>query len=102
MEELFKLLNSKFILTQIKIHNFSLLEEDVSVEMKLVSEISGEKNILFENVTRININSEYYSCSERSSILIQDISTLQWEKIMYKVSISEEIMTFYCENILLK
>ncbi len=102
MEELFKLLNSKFILTQIEIHNFSLLEEDVSVEMKLVSEISGEKNILFENVTRININSEYYSCSERSSILIQDISTLQWEGIMYKVSISEEIMTFYCENILLK
>lgn len=102
MEELFKLLNSKFILTQIEIHNFSLLEEDVSIEMKLVSEISGEKNILFENVTRININSEYYSCSERSSILIQDISTLQWEGIMYKVSISEEIMTFYCENILLK
>lgn len=101
MEKLFKLLNSKFILTQIRIHNFSLLEEDVSVEMKLMSEIFGEKNILFENVTQLNINSEYYSCSERSSILIQDISVLQWKRVIYKVSISEEIMTFYCENILL-
>jgi hypothetical protein len=99
MKDIIEILKSHFKITQIIIENFTILDTDLTIVMKIHSDDFGDKVITFESASRININSEYYTCSDRSSITIEDLSSLQMEGITYKIAISEDVMTFYCKNI---
>lgn len=99
MEETIQILAKPIIIERISIYNFTSLDEQISIEMLL--EINREKRVkvLFYEVRNLDIDSDYYGCSESSRIMIEDISKAQMEDILYSISISEEIMTFYCKRI---
>ena len=98
MGEIIKILTTSFTISKIVIENFTVLYSDVVIKVELFT-IDGSKVIEFANVSRININSDYYSCSANSSIVIEDLFDCQMEQIRYKVAISEDVMTFYCKEI---
>lgn len=102
MEDVFELLNSYFKIIQIIIENFTIIDETLEICIKVTSKSCGDKTIIFEEVSGINIMSAYYFCSNKSSIIIEDLSSVQLEGVKYKVAISEDAMSFYCSNIKLK
>ena len=87
------------MIRNIVIENFAVTNSNVMIKIELFSVRYGSKVIEFENVSRININSDYYYCSVNSSITIEDLSDCQIEQIRYKIAISEDVMTFYCKDI---
>lgn len=99
MKDVFEILNGYFKIIQIIIENFTILDHNLSIRVKISSSDFGNNIITFEGVSRININSEYYVCSDKSSMTIEDLSDAQLEGIKYKIAISEEAMTFYCNEI---
>lgn len=99
MEDIIKILTTSFTISNVAIENFTVANSDVVIKIELFSAEYGSKVIEFGNVSRININSGYYSCSVNSSIIIEDLSDCQMEEIRYKIAISEDVMTFYCEEI---
>jgi len=102
MKNIIEVLNSHFKILQIVIENFTILDSNLEVLIKINSAQFGIKTIAFENVSGIDVNSEYYFCSDKSSIIIEDLSGVQMEGIKYRVAIAEDSMTFYCENITMK
>ena len=99
MKNINEILRSDFQIARIAIENFTRLYSEVLVTIEIHSKEFGNAAILFENVSGFNVNSEYYFCSESSSVLIEDISSAQMEDINYHVAISEDAMSFYCKNI---
>ena len=101
MGNIIKLLNSPFLINKIIIENFTLLDEELKLYIEIRSNYFGVKMILFENVTDLNIDSEYYGCSAKSSIVIDDISAYQLENKNYRIFISEDVMSFDCKSFVL-
>ncbi|TAJ12150.1 hypothetical protein DMA11_13915 [Marinilabiliaceae bacterium JC017] len=101
MKEIITVLNGCFKILRIIIQNFTTLNDDLLIEIEIYSKDLGQKRIKFINVSKIDIHSEYYTCSDKSSIIIEDLSTAQIEGIRYKVLISEDVMTFYCKEIIM-
>jgi len=99
MEDIIKILTTSFTIRNIVIENFTVANGDLMIKIELFVDGYGSKVIKFENVSQINIDSEYYSCSVNSSIIIEDLSDCQMEQIRYKIAISEDAMTFYCKEI---
>lgn len=99
METIIKVLNSSFIIDRVILNNFTVFNEELNIEIDITSKIYGKKKLMFSNVIKLDINSNYYGCSDISSIIIEDMSELQWEGVYYKVMISEDVMTFYCKII---
>ena len=99
MEEIIKILTTSFTISKIVIENFTVANSDVMIKIELFAVGYGSRVIEFENASQINIDSDYYSCSIKSSIIIEDLSDSQMEQIRYKVAISEDVMTFYCKEI---
>lgn len=102
MKKILENLNSSFKINQIIIENFTILDDDITIVIKINSQDKGYMVLTFEGVLRINICSEYYTCSEKSSIILEDLTSAQMEGIKYKISVSEDVMTFYCKSISLK
>ncbi|KFF08296.1 hypothetical protein [Chryseobacterium luteum] len=102
MKNIIEILNSHFKILEIVIENFTILNSDLEILIKVNSVEFGIKAILFDKVSSININSDYYFCSDKSSIIIEDLSSAQIDGVTYKVAIAEDSMTFYCKNIILK
>ncbi len=98
MNEIIEILKSSFKITHIVIENFTLLDRDLTINITVSSNDFGYRTISFEGVSRININSEYYSSSDTSSIVIDDVTMAQMEDIFYNVKISEDVMTFNCKS----
>ncbi len=84
---------------KISIYNFTSLDEQTSIEILLEINRVKRVKVLFFEVRNLNIDSNYYRCSENPRIIIEDISDAQMEDIFYNISISENIMTFYCKRI---
>lgn len=101
MKKILEILNSSFLIDKIIINNFTVFNEHVSIEMVLKSDFNDIYKLLFKVVQNLNIDSDYYACSYKSNITIEDISQFQLENVFYKVCISEEILTFYCKEIVL-
>ncbi len=99
MKRISEILRSDFQIVKIAIENFTLLHHEVIIRIEIHSKEFGNEVIIFENVSGVNINADYYFCSENSSILIEDISSAQMEDINYNVTISEDAMSFYCKDI---
>lgn len=99
MKEIIENLRGNFKIVQVIIENFTIIDKELSIDIEIFSNDFGIKTISFENVSRININSEYYTCSDMSSIIIEDISEAQIEGVKYRIAISEGVMTFYCKNV---
>lgn len=95
MHEIFK---SDYEISQIIIENFTVLNNELKILINVNSKHLGQRTMVFENVSRININSEYYTSSRHSSIITEDLSDAQMEGIVYRVTISEDAMTFYCKE----
>lgn len=102
MKDISEILRGDFQIDRIAIENFTALHSEVFITIEIHSKKLGNVVIIFENVSGININSEYYFSSENSSILIEDISSSQMEDINYHVAISEDVMSFYCKNMRVK
>jgi len=102
MDEIHKLLNSRFNIIDISIKNFTRMDEVISIEILIDSEICGLKTIVFDEVSDINIDYKYYASSDKSSITIDDVSMLQWQNVSFEIAISEDCMTFHCNTIQLK
>lgn len=102
MNKLLNILNNDYLIDKIIINNFTRTDSDLSIEIYLQINELEIVNILFEEVKNININSDYYGVSETSSIMIDDVTNLQWEGMFYRVMISEDVMCFYCKNIEIK
>lgn len=101
MKNIVEILKSHFIVLQIVIENFTILDSNLEILIKIKSSDFDEKTILFDKVSSININSDYYFCSSKSSIIIEDLAHAQIEGVKYKISVAEDSMTLYCENIIL-
>lgn len=101
MKSIIQVLNSHFKILQIVIENFTISDSNLKVLIKINSTEFDIKTITFENVSSINVNSDYYFCSDKSSIIIEDLSGAQMEDIKYRVAIAEDSMTFYCKDITL-
>lgn len=101
MKNIVEILKSHFIVLQIVIENFTILDSNLEILIKIKSSDFDEKTILFDKVSSININSDYYFCSSKSSIIIEDLAHAQIEGVKYKIAVAEDSMTFYCENIIL-
>lgn len=101
MKNIIEILNSRFNILQVVIKNFTILDSNLEILIKINSSEFGIKTILFDKVSNININSDYYFCSDKSSIIIEDLSLAQIEGVTYKVAIAEDSMIFYCKNIIL-
>ena len=99
MQDIIKILNSFFKIKKIAIENFTIPDTDISIIIEINSDENKSRTIVFEGVSRINIDSEYYTCSDKSSIIIEDLSSMGMEGITYKVSISEDVMIFYCSKV---
>lgn len=99
MENILKILSHRIQIISITIENFTVLDSELMVHIMLFSEDYGKKTITFRNVKNIHIDSQYYVCSTKLFIFIEDISVAQWEGISYQIAISEDIMTFYCMDI---
>ena len=99
MVDIIKVLTTSITIRNIVIENFTVSNSDIMIKIELFSTGYGSKVIEFENVSQINIESDYYHCSFNSSIIIEDLSDCQMEQIRYKVAISEDVMTFYCKGI---
>ncbi len=99
MKDIFELFKTVIKITKISIHNFTVADEVLWIEIFVIGEDLCERAITFENVSDININYESYGCSYKSSIIIEDISTAQLEGKTYKILIAENSMTFYCKKI---
>ncbi len=99
MKNIIDILNSNFKIVSITIENFTILNSELTIHIQIFSKEFGEKTITFKNVTNINIESEYYASSDKSSIITQDLTTAQLEGVKYKISICVDAMTFYCNDI---
>jgi hypothetical protein len=99
MDEIFELLRYNFVIDRIILNNFTILNESLNIEIDIMSKEYGNKKICFSDVTRIDINSLNYVCSLMSIIVIEDVTELCWEGVIYKVMILEDVMTFYCKGI---
>ncbi|WP_156522707.1 hypothetical protein [Arachidicoccus ginsenosidimutans] len=73
MNEIIEILRKKFSITKIIIENFTKLNMEMSIYIELELEENKFKRIVFKNVSGLEISSENYSCSELSSVIIQDI-----------------------------
>lgn len=101
MNNIINVLNSSFNIEQIIIENFTVLDKKIKIFIKINSIDFGITMLAFQDVSAIHIDSEYYACSKQPSIVIEDISNAQMQGIKYKVAISEDVMTFYCQTITL-
>ncbi len=94
-----KVLQRDFKINRISIVNFTTLNKSVDVEVEIILTNLENRKIIFYNVSGINIMAEDYSCSEKPTIVVEDISSAQLENKTYKVSIVDEVMSFYCKTI---
>lgn len=62
MKSIIEILKSHFKVLQIVIENFTILDSNLEILIKIKSSDFGMKTILFEKVSNININSDYYFC----------------------------------------
>ncbi len=100
-DDIITIINNQFAIQKLTILNFTKLFQDVIIEIEIVSDLFGFKVLRFEEVSAINIPAEAYCCSEKSSLIIEDFSTSQWENVNYKVAVFEDTLTFNCKNIML-
>jgi hypothetical protein len=89
-------LQKKFVVNEILIKNFASTNEELEITIKIYGEEYGSKKIAFREVSKIDINSNYYGSSVNPSIIFEDLSSAQLEGIVYKIAINEDAMTFYC------
>lgn len=101
MKEVIKILNSNFTIKRIILNNFTVFEKDLHIEIDINSEEYGRKRIYFIDSKNIYVNPDYSGGSPNSSILIEDISILQWENLFYKITVVDDAMRFYCRDIIL-
>lgn len=99
MKNIIEILNTSFAIEKIAVHNFTILNKDIYIEIEIMLENCKKAVIVFENVRGINVISESYSVSSKSSIVIEDISAMQMEGVNYKIAISEDAMLFFCKKI---
>lgn len=99
MDTIIQILAKPIKIKEISIYNFMSLDEPLFIV--ILFEINEEeiKKLLFKEVKNLNIDSTCYGCCEKSRIIIDDVTELQWEDIFYRIDINEDIMTFYCKTI---
>lgn len=100
MKDFLELVKEPFLIKKIVIYNFTVIDEEIEIEIEIYSDTNGAKKILFEKVTNLNIDASYYRCSDNSLIILEDLTTTQMEGIKYKIAISEDAMAFYCWHII--
>lgn len=101
MNEVFEILKNSFLIKNVVLNNFTILQKELNIEINITSEKYGNRKIFFLNVVKLDIDSDQYGASVASSIIIDDMSDMQWENVCYKVMISEDVMTFYCKEIII-
>ena len=99
MKDVFKLLKLDFQIIEITLKNFALFGEELMLLFKVNILNIGERTIVFQNVKWLNINADYYTSSQKPVLVIEDIRAAQMEGLDYKVSLSEDVMVFYCQSI---
>lgn len=99
IDKIIELLNYSFIIDCIVIKNFTVFNENMDIEINIVSKEYGNKKLIFEDVKRLDVKSENYGCSPSSNILIEDITELGWEGLFYNIKLSDDAMVFYCKTI---
>jgi hypothetical protein len=60
MDKIFDVLKNRFKIIRVIINNFSILDEELSIEIEILTEKHEMKKILFNTVSNININPNYY------------------------------------------
>ncbi len=83
-----------------KITAFSILNFTNPGMVNIQIDISTKKRMIFKNASSVKVNHYCNSVSERSWIIIEDISSTQMEDVNYHIEISDNIAEFYCKEIL--
>lgn len=100
--KIYDILNSHFKILSIKLNNFTQLsDESLNIELDIISEEFGEHKLLFTEASHINMKLEYREYSN-SYIIIEDIAELQWQDVIYKITVSEDGIDFCCKDIFMQ
>jgi hypothetical protein len=99
IEEFLNIVNSPFLIQEVVLLNFTVLGEELKIQIKVDTFQNQTKILLFENVTNLNVVPTNYGCSEESSIIMEDLTNAQLENVKFKISISDDAMSFYCWSI---
>lgn len=99
MNEIYEILKGDFKIKKVILYNFTVFDKDFDIEINIASNKDGDIRLFFKDVVKLDIDSRYFAYSMTSSIIIDDVEELQWERVFYKVMVSEDVMTFYCKEI---